>query len=320
MPISSNYIYKSNFNVHLTNIKELEKAQVICIPESHNDTNCQLRQAWLINKIYSDKYLVLVESPNLDESQSYFQTSYVPCSIDVAGWDDMDSDQKLHKAKEPFYQLFSAATKDPREVFDLLKVKIEEAPGTENFKAGLRLQLKNAMEQPANTKMQKLFTYLVIRHLQMNDEINGKISEVHKKTFPIRQKSMIERCEAACLEGKKVIIIAGAGHLLIDNDVDENKEFNDIKNQAVQSLHDYLKTKEFIIFDHEYPQQVSPELKAELRKEKIIHVVKRIFCIFVSVILFPLSLPAGIITAVFYPEKFKHINLWLGRPFRMPAF
>lgn len=350
--ISINPIYNQNFKTYLSNVERLEDAEIICIPEYHNSIDCRLRQAWLINKIYRDEDLVLVESSNKNINQvTEDQTSYVARSINIKGWDDKDSSEKYKQ--DDIYQLFSDQHNKPSsEILSLLKLKIEEAPGNKDLKKTLMKRLKMAEMKSDDCEIQKNLTDKIVYALWKNELLHGKLKKLTIQTWLPRQKSMINTCKANCLKGRKIIILAGLAHLLkpesrlFPYSIDDPE--TKVMDQGFQILHNYLETKKFIIFDCSQVYEASPELKAEVMKDLIAdkatqepkfhnqelkhpnpklmkrnwitRIVIRIFCVIFSILLFPLSTPACIFTKLFFPKKFNDLTYWLAKPFKKTAF
>lgn len=344
--INKNPIYNSNFDVYLSNVEKVEEAQVICIPQDddsipYDDSgNTNLRIAWLINKLYRKGDLVLVKSSlkKMDQRHCY-PTSKVSRSIDVIGWDINGFDAKMWKLRgsnismcdikdviqlQPLLklkvnesmetsisQLFSTKSLTSKEALNLLKIKIDELPSPEHQKDEFRKTLKKALEEPDNSDMQGIWAELIAYYLQLEN----KKSKVWEDAFLDRQKSMIEKCETACLPGRRVFILCSKKHLL-KHDA-QNKELSEIMKEGVKNLHDYLETKKFIIFDHKVDVKVSQELRDDLRKERVTHKVIRIVCIIFCVLLFPLFVPSVIFAQVYYSEKYYDFNSWLERPFKI---
>lgn len=237
------YIFSTNYTPMCTNISSLSDAQIIILPESHCSENDQIRNAWIINTLYRKGDVVLVESPN-DEPQTFHQINKVSRKITVRGWDCPESDEAIHIAKEPFYELTEKLLRVEgfeKEHRLMLLEAIENGPckTDDSFKRQFVSLLNAVNNVTPNVKKQ-----LLLRHIRTWHEQNGELGDVLESTFGKRQKSLINKNQEFCEPQNRVFIFAGAAHVLSKAD---DKQF--IKS-GVKLFQDSLKRKKFIIFDY----------------------------------------------------------------------
>jgi hypothetical protein len=239
----NSYIFSRNYNPVCTNVSCVSDAQIIVLPEFHHDQNDQMRNAWIINQLYRTGDVVLIESPN-DESETFHQINRVFRPITIRGWDCPESDEALHKAKQPFYDLRDRLfTIDGfrDEHRSMLCEAIANGPcqTDDSFKKEFISCLNSFNYLKPNLKKIMLF-----RKIQIWHEQNGEIGRVIANTFSKRQESLIKKCQQFSKPNNRIFIIAGAAHALSET---EDKQFF---KEGVKLLHDHLKTKKFVIFDN----------------------------------------------------------------------
>lgn len=247
-------IFLSNYTPKLTNVNSLEDAQIIVLPEWHHNSEDLERNAWIINKLYKEGDIVLVESPLNSIDQTFHQVELVSRKITVHGWDCAESDEAMHKAKQPKYDLIEKSKHlnyNGKEFEQLLRNAIENSPVEEKERTKLYKLLETLLKAPNNTSdmglgiTRPIATDILIQRIFPDSK--GEIYEAHCRTFPIRQQKLIERCKEFSKEpSRRIFVITGGAHALIDVDT-PGKE---IYEEGVKAFHDYLQTTKFVIFDH----------------------------------------------------------------------
>lgn len=239
----NNYIFSNNYTSICTNVSSLTDAQIIILPECHYYENDQMRNAWIINQLYRTGDVVLVESPN-DESETFHQINKVSRTITIRGWDCPKSDEALHRAKKPLYDLrdrlfnIQGFGDEHRQILSEA-IAVGPCQTDESFKKEFLSSLNTFNHLAPNLK--KMF---VFRKIEVWHEQNGEVGRVIANTFSKRQESLIRKCQQFSTTNNRIFIVAGAAHTLSK---DEDEQFF---REGVKLLHDYLKDKKFVIFDH----------------------------------------------------------------------
>lgn len=286
-------IFSSNYKPVCMNVSSLSDAEIIVLPECHHSEDDQMRNAWIINTLYRTGDVVLVESPN-DESETFHQINKVSRAITIRGWDCPESDEALHKAKEPFYdlrdRLFNIQGFED-EHRRILSEAIARGPcqADESFKQEFLSCLDAFNHLAPNLKKMLLF-----RKIQIWHEQKGDLGRVIADTFNKRQENLIKKCQQFSRTNNRIFIIAGAAHTL--SETGDNQFFR----EGVKLLHDDLKKKKFVIFD--YNRSPTNLLRADIKlclmissiEKTVIKVCGRaskVFFFFLILFTFPISLP-----------------------------
>lgn len=259
--------FSANYAPAKRNVDSLKDARIIVLLERHYSSHDQERNAWLINKLYKEGDIVLVESPDNTLDQTFHQVALVDRKITVYGWDCAKCDEELHEAKQPKYDLGEKAFQlnySGEGFTQLLKNAIRNCPLEEQERFNRRLEeILKVSPNEISVFNRRALTNLLINDIYPDDK--GKIYEALRKTFPIRQQKLIERCKEYLQadSNRRIFITTGRAHALLK----EEEEYKEIFEEGVKAFHAYLETTEFVIFDH-LIEKPTKELSDDVQKNK----------------------------------------------------
>lgn len=288
-------VYSNSFTPQSSNVEFLSDAQVIILPEYHNCVNDMERNAWIINRMFREGDVVLVERPRAARLAPDAQTEYVALTITKLGWDSHEADAAINEAKQPFYELKTQvleALSQGRAVHHLIDGALRQAPQYQDIENTVRrfLSMPRLLSPAA-------LSLLAIRHIEIQHEKHGNLGRVLRETFRVRQQSLIQAIEESITEENRVFVVCGAAHAVTSAVPDHLRESF---YPEIQTFHDYLQEKDYVIFNNDQTptEMLHWDVKACLSLfnfEKTINTiceyVPRIIFYLLGALTFPVSLP-----------------------------
>ncbi len=253
-----NQLVKENYRVVISNVDQLDEAQIICLGESHNNEIHKEINAQIVDTLYEDESILLVEETsqeNNEQSKILYeneilpeQAKYVKKAIKIQGW-DIEFDENRRKELHEFVKA-STIYKKPK-VSDFLTLsKITKVDkDLENNELSNCCQITKIFSFFCTWCCTAIFIKSCtpcIKKYYKNKAYQG-LQEIINEV-PIRNQKMCETIQHVLETHKKVFIIAGNKHFDFVEEGEGIKELDfGPSNKAIGQTIDFLATKKFVI-------------------------------------------------------------------------
>ena len=261
--------FNENFSVLETNVDNLHDAQVICLVEQHGKLSTDIKNSWLVSKIYRRGDVVLVENLNLGEvpKKGHTYVRYVSPGVVIKGWDSKEIKErikKLHdKTCEQFVKLETIKIlmkRGEKFIDEMVEVLSAMPEGQKKVKAQETFNKIDMKKVSSYEEQKKLFFIFALILHSWTDETTREIDKTGKE----RNLSYVRAHEGVLGESNKVINIIGRFHLFPENlpeDVQQDYE------EAATLAKNYLQTKKYVILRANDSMDSVSEIKKQLKKD-----------------------------------------------------
>lgn len=299
--------------------------EVIFLTDIHYAASSMMKNAWLIDQLYEPGDIVLVESPNQEQTQDFFQTRCVTKNITVAGWDDPKSDEAIHVVKDRIPELIKELKSESfalhtwvETLSDLIEHK--DFPAREKVVFAERI---NALKENGVTSYVAVLN--ILRELQPVWR-KSVVEATVEATFTERQQSLFNKIDQQ--SGNRVFVIAGNAHIAFMKELgaccfpefpDDEYE-KDARYDGVELLRKKMdkKSKSYVVLTGDFTP-ISDDLKNKVQEDFFgekwkLETAKT--CIFALKIL---NFLTGLITS-FVMKHIERLSVVTGRPSWFPKF
>lgn len=251
-----NQFIQENYRSWISNVDQLDEAQIICLGEMHDVEMHRMINAQIIDMLYEQESILLVEkstqeiNENLSlsdkEEDAISQAKYVRQPIQVDGWDIEDDEIRIKELgkyvracmiyEEPKVIHFLSYSKTTRLYEDLENNRLSTCSRIAKIVSfGCRLSCTALFVKTCKPCIKKYYKAKARQGLQKI--INGCL---------LRNQRMCEVIQDVSENYKKVFVMAGQAHFEMIEKETKGIDYGP-SNKAVKLTMDFLSTKKFAI-------------------------------------------------------------------------
>ncbi len=251
-----NQFIQANYRVYISNVDQLDEAQIICLGESHGNETHRKINAQIVDMLYENESILLVEksSQEINEESSLLcedelindQAKYVKKPIKIQGWDVEYNENSIKELKE--FVTASMIYEKPRASYFLSPFRINRISNDlENNQLSTCSRITSLFSFCCILCCTSLFVKCCTPCIKKYYKKKGYqgfqkiINEV-----PIRNQKMCETIQNVSETNKKIFIMAGSNHFDFVGQGLEGIDYGP-SNNAVEQTVDFLAAKKFAI-------------------------------------------------------------------------
>lgn len=251
-----NQFIQANYRVYISNVDQLDEAQIICLGERHGSETHKKINAQIVDMLYENESILLVEksSQEINEESNLLhedelineQAKYVKTPIKIQGWDIEDNENRITELKE--FVTASMIYEKPRASYFLSSSRISRISNDlENNQLSTCSRITSLFSFCCILCCTSLFVKCCTPCIKKYYKKKGYqgfqkiINEV-----PLRNQKMCETIQNVLETNKKIFVMGGNKHF---DFVEQGLEGIDYgpSNNAVEQTIGFLETKKFAI-------------------------------------------------------------------------